>query len=789
MSIRASRSPRTFWFLVIAIMMLGLGIRLIAIMRLPLYHDEMLHIARAQFTLEGHLFTGRIFKWLHSVLLALFYPTGPEGPWLARVFSALSGILTISCCIALGGILDSRRTGLVAGLLYAVLPMAVFHERAALADPLLATFTMLATVMMIRLALKPRLWLALLLGAMLAGAYLTKITALPYLGLPVMAIVLFSRNREVALKALALSALGLVVAAVLVGLVYGQAIRMFPDQYSVYDLTVGLIAGRAFGEPGNSMSAAIILDNWRAYRAITLGYMGWGVTGLVLLAVLWVVLGEKRRSFLFLAIPGLLFALLLVLAQSPDAQVLVPRYLMATVGPVATLAALSLRIILTRLRTLHRGAAYLGGMILFAITLTPALWFDTALICNPDAAPLYVTHRHNWITGWGSGTGQDEIAETLVEAWREGDGQRIAVLSYTHSLTWMRAYVGPRLSHFYFISPTNNEQRERIATWLARGQSVFFISGGELERDPPHGALLEAVGTYETTMYGTQSLFRIIGAEGPLANDIYTHIAPEAERMEEDFAALATTLSQSDTRHPIVVFPAGDAATLAEMSGLAVAPAEVGVWPLTIEAVEEVLASLTLGEDGEYVEVVLVDEGHTDPGRILRLALQRSLYQLDERWVGYLHQLTYVTGPADPTMTPLDGQYEGVIELPEGIVLDREVHPGATVRVALVWQSPVPIEDSFVVFTHVMDSAEELWAQHDAVPGEGLLPTTSWQPGECIVDRFAIRLPSDIPPGEYEVRVGMAFPDSGIRLAVTGGAETGADYIVIGRLTVMPSDG
>ena len=106
-----------------------------------------------------------------------------------------------------GGRRLAWKTGLLAGLVYALLPMAVFHERQALADPLLAMLTLLATLLARRVADRPRTWLALLMGLTLAGAYLVKISALLYMVVPILAVALFSRPSD-RLKALAATLAG-----------------------------------------------------------------------------------------------------------------------------------------------------------------------------------------------------------------------------------------------------------------------------------------------------------------------------------------------------------------------------------------------------------------------------------------------------------------------------------------------------------------------------------------------------------------------------------------------------
>jgi hypothetical protein len=184
-----------------------------------------------------------------------------------------------------------------------------------------------------------------------------------------------------------------------------------------------------------------------------------------------------------------------------------------------------------------------------------------------------------------------------------------------------------------------------------------------------------------------------------------------------------------------------------------------------------------------------VDEAHTDPGAIVSLRLQQTLYQIGgNEWFGLLHWQRFLTGPSDPPLTSLGIIYENSISLEAGSILDSRAHPGDFVRIILRWSSPVIIRDSFHVFTHMVGEDETLLAQADFVPLNGLRPMTSWQPGERVVNRFAIEIPADAPPGIYEVRVGIYDPSCGLRLPVTAGCEVGSGYAVLGTLAVQPED-
>jgi hypothetical protein len=95
---------------------------------------------------------------------------------------------------------------------------------------------------------------------------------------------------------------------------------------------------------------------------------------------------------------------------------------------------------------------------------------------------------------------------------------------------------------------------------------------------------------------------------------------------------------------------------------------------------------------------------------------------------------------------------------------------GATVRLALEWQSLRPVETDYTVFVHIVDQEGTIWAQRDSVPAGGELPTSSWELGEIVSDEYEMMIPVDGPREGYAVEVGLYDPESGVRLPVSGGA-------------------
>ena len=94
----------------------------------------------------------------------------------------------------------------------------------------------------------------------------------------------------------------------------------------------------------------------------------------------------------------------------------------------------------------------------------------------------------------------------------------------------------------------------------------------------------------------------------------------------------------------------------------------------------------------------------------------------------------------------------------------------------------------YFVFLHVVDEQGQIVAQHDLGPGKrGKQPTTSWLPGEVVLDPVDLSLPPDLSPGLYTLRLGMYLPPAGPRLLVLDEKEQPvADFIEVGTLEVGP---
>jgi 4-amino-4-deoxy-L-arabinose transferase-like glycosyltransferase len=128
----------------------------------------------------------------------------------------------------------------------------------------------------------------------------------------------------------------------------------------------------------------------------------------------------------------------------------------------------------------------------------------------------------------------------------------------------------------------------------------------------------------------------------------------------------------------------------------------------------------------------------------------------------------------------------------QGYSLDREdVAPGDTLSLTLHWQALAPLDEDYTVFTHLLGAHNPatngpLWAGHDSQPVGGHYATGVWQPGEVILDVHPLTIPTDAPPGQYRLEVGLYLLSTMTRLPATDavGNPLPDDAVLLGAIEV-----
>jgi hypothetical protein len=248
--------------------------------------------------------------------------------------------------------------------------------------------------------------------------------------------------------------------------------------------------------------------------------------------------------------------------------------------------------------------------------------------------------------------------------------------------------------------------------------------------------------------------------------------------IEADYQALAAQLTAGQTA---VLYPPHQMtilSTLVDANAIHLIPLAEG-WPLDTAAAEGALQSAS--ESTPLLTVVFFNETAGDPSRSIETWLNQHLFRLSERWVGSLRVLEYASDSQVRDTVSVNAAFGNVAALERASIGNRVLNGEQAVLIRLEWQSEGVTEHSYKVAAYVMSSAGEVVAQYDGVPMGYLAPTNTWVPGQTVIDQFAIRLPDDLPPGQYDVRVAMYDEATLERLATPGDAP---DSVSIGSIDI-----
>jgi hypothetical protein len=134
---------------------------------------------------------------------------------------------------------------------------------------------------------------------------------------------------------------------------------------------------------------------------------------------------------------------------------------------------------------------------------------------------------------------------------------------------------------------------------------------------------------------------------------------------------------------------------------------------------------------------------------------------------------------------PLDGlSLEGVELLGYSAADGLRGAPPGNVSLTLAWRAAVLPEAHLLVHLRLLapsgtDPAPAIaWQSAGSVPVSGLYPTNAWRPGEVVTDFHLLPLSPTLPPGDYDLQVGL-FPP----FAPTSSESA---WATLGALAVLP---
>ncbi|MGC9467813.1 MAG: glycosyltransferase family 39 protein [Anaerolineae bacterium] len=188
---------------------------------------------------------------------------------------------------------------------------------------------------------------------------------------------------------------------------------------------------------------------------------------------------------------------------------------------------------------------------------------------------------------------------------------------------------------------------------------------------------------------------------------------------------------------------------------------------------------------GHQLFVLFWGDLESDPTRSIEVALANHAYKARDQWITTIRLARYGTGElvTRPSITA-EARLGDLIDYEGYHVPTGSWTPGDIIPITLFWLAHEPVTERLKVFVHLVDGKGNLVAQADGEPQGGLLPTTAWEPGEVVIDRYGILLPDALPTGDYELRTGM-YRFSGERLPVLEDGSPPGDTLSLGHVHVI----
>lgn len=489
----------------------------------------------------------------------------------------------------------------------------------------------------------------------------------------------------------------------------------------------------------------LLWSRWRQTRSC-LGMFALGVDGWVL--VLWAV------------VPFVVF--------SSQVSIVHSRYIMPLLPPLGIAIALWLyRLSLRWLRLLLVGLIACGALFQFS-----ALSYD-ALAGIQEQNPLLADGLSIQLPSSGR-TDSDYwvVPDVLryVEEHRDSDPARLGILLNAPQVN---------SKHFIYLAYADfpHVQVLELAT-IGRTQPAYprlFESDFVLLIDPaPH---------YARRPDTEETLKRLLNTPDDSFHRAFdlaeTYPLPDGRRLHlfqrrfdppqgvdpAYYEALMTGLTGvAQAGEAVVLVPPEQVYALARLgdSSLAYYPLPATPGPLT----EADLALLDqLGAENSRLWLVL-GEG-AEPSGTLATWLADHFYRADDTWYGSLQLVLCAAGTdADEAIpfTTNDAIWENGIALRGYRALNDSIPLDQILRLELLWQATEPVLADYKVFIHVLNPDGQVVAQRDSEPVAGIRPTTTWQPGELVTDRYGLWLPVDLPTGDYQLVTGLYHPETGQRV-------------------------
>jgi hypothetical protein len=420
---------------------------------------------------------------LHWMLLVVL-PWVDQPVLAARAVAATFGLLAVLGTYLLASELFDKRVGVVASLVHAVLPLAVFFDRIIHYDALTAACVVHVAWLSARLARQPSVGAGLILGIVLAAAIIANPRGATIAPAPALALLLL-RGRRSLRESLPSFGLAYLTAALLTPLSFvGVSFQQVIDKILPFALAPDEVAGT----PMDLWAANLArLSTWME------AYVGMDLLRLAVLGVI-VMLAWRPGAGLYI----LLLWLALVLPFILGGRLIFSRYLaVSAFPPSVAIGALTVAAfwapgaILRRLGARSPTATVSSGLVLTVVVLVlalrPAVLTSIDMVTDPLHTRLPDSDRAQYQSGWYSGVGVPDAAQYLIAV---ADSQPIILLRedgmpgsgvhfYSYRVPNIRHEIEPALAF------NRDNSTQRVRRWLDESPNVYFVAAEDLSDQQP----------------------------------------------------------------------------------------------------------------------------------------------------------------------------------------------------------------------------------------------------------------------------------------------------------------
>ena len=553
-----------------------------------------------------------------------------------------------------------------------------------------------------------------------------------------------------------------------------------PDTMNTLDGFLDHVLGRGITESLPFFGVADQFDRLTVFWTLLRLQYALPIIFLAILGLAWLLVNRRLRPLALLYGLALLSNYLFVinLRQQDIMAYLLGVFLI--IGLLAGIGLLGVLEILARRVRLDSNAAVLLVAALFL--LGPALQLLRNLphisLRDYDDAPTYVEEVFDWFAGQGEEAILLNDWEHMTPLWyqqfvedRWPDPADVTPHLVSTDMNWLDSTFYYLPGHPLYLSGYRPEIAGAGFRLRPRGAFYQVVQPGDASI-PPELAMIEpaAAGELEIVAYGLPQSNVTAGDIVPLT------LAMRAPAGAEAFYVPVVTLDQGDEKLVFEFTTDGHLITPQWQPGEVIVERFDLPLPHNLDA-------------GEYA--VTVGMRDLSAGRNTDLALSAGDLMVAE-----------ATRPIDTRrLLTTFRQRAGLVtaKARKGLSERRSApwdepiraQPGDTINVTLEWQSLAPAEESYTVFLHLIDLANQPLVTLDYTPLGGSTPThlwiPKWLPGQRMLDPYRLELPQDLPPGEYLIEAGLYEMTGGRRLHLADPAgNLVGDRYILGPIVVEP---